>query len=264
MSTSDLPHQSADLPVIHDGVIHKTMASRPQQIADIMANLTWSVHDEDELMEYLQRCADLAVRVVGGAHCAGVTAHLHGDPFTAVCTDVVTLVVDSNQYVAGDGPCLHAMRSGEIVMADVATSRERWPAFTADAEEAGIHSFLAAPLGQGAERFGALNLYSHDVDGFTEDDAVLLQLLVEHATRAVQDLTHARSAEALTAQLREAMISRAPIEQAKGILMAAHRIDADAAFDLLRSRSQNSNTKLHDVAATFVAEHSGRPDPTRA
>ena len=45
-------------------------------------------------------------------------------------------------------------------------------------------------------------------------------------------------------QLREAMAHRAPIEQAKGILMSHHACDADAAFAMLRTTSQQRNVKL--------------------
>jgi PAS domain S-box-containing protein len=46
---------------------------------------------------------------------------------------------------------------------------------------------------------------------------------------------------------------RAVIEQAKGMLMAIYDVDADAAFDILRWRSQELNIKLHDVAKEIVA-----------
>jgi hypothetical protein len=54
--------------------------------------------------------------------------------------------------------------------------------------------------------------------------------------------------------LREAMRTRAVIEQAKGILMARHRIGADEAFELLRSSSQQTNVRLAEVAAGVVAQ----------
>jgi AmiR/NasT family two-component response regulator len=48
---------------------------------------------------------------------------------------------------------------------------------------------------------------------------------------------------------------RAVIEQAKGILMARHAIDADRAFVMLRDHSQHSGHKLADVAAAIVDSH---------
>jgi AmiR/NasT family two-component response regulator len=54
------------------------------------------------------------------------------------------------------------------------------------------------------------------------------------------------------AQLSAALTSRAVIDQAKGILMALHRIPADDAFELLVKASQEENAKLREVAQDFV------------
>jgi AmiR/NasT family two-component response regulator len=48
------------------------------------------------------------------------------------------------------------------------------------------------------------------------------------------------------------MLSRALIEQAKGILMERHKITEDEAFTMLTRSSQQTNTKLRDVAAELV------------
>ena len=64
----------------------------------------------------------------------------------------------------------------------------------------------------------------------------------EAAARASDDLTH----------LRTAMMSRACIEQAKGILMERHKIKEDEAFTILTHASQQTNTKLRDVAEELV------------
>lgn len=55
--------------------------------------------------------------------------------------------------------------------------------------------------------------------------------------------------------LRGAFGRRATIEQAKGILMARHAIDADRAFAMLRDHSQRNGRKLADVAAAVVESH---------
>ena len=44
------------------------------------------------------------------------------------------------------------------------------------------------------------------------------------------------------------------IEQAKGILMGHYGIPAEAAFEMLRRWSQDTNTKLHMVAETIISE----------
>jgi response regulator NasT len=55
--------------------------------------------------------------------------------------------------------------------------------------------------------------------------------------------------------LQGAFGRRALIEQAKGILMARHAIDADRAFEMLRDHSQHNGHKLASVAAAVVDSH---------
>jgi hypothetical protein len=47
---------------------------------------------------------------------------------------------------------------------------------------------------------------------------------------------------------------RAPIEQAKGMLMFVYGIDAEAAFDMLRTHSQEHNVKLGLIAEQVVKD----------
>lgn len=49
------------------------------------------------------------------------------------------------------------------------------------------------------------------------------------------------------------MVNRARIEQAKGAIMLADGITPDAAFAILRTTSQEGNTKVHELAERFVA-----------
>ena len=55
--------------------------------------------------------------------------------------------------------------------------------------------------------------------------------------------------------LQGAFGRRATIEQAKGILMARHSINADNAFEMLRDHSQHNGRKLVDVAEAVVESH---------
>jgi response regulator NasT len=55
--------------------------------------------------------------------------------------------------------------------------------------------------------------------------------------------------------LQGAFGRRALIEQAKGILMARHSINADTAFERLRDHSRHNGHKLSDVAAAVVESH---------
>jgi AmiR/NasT family two-component response regulator len=67
------------------------------------------------------------------------------------------------------------------------------------------------------------------------------------------DITLQRFAE--YQNLQGAFGRRAAIEQAKGILMARHSIDADGAFKMLRDHSQHNGHKLVDIAQAVVDSH---------
>jgi AmiR/NasT family two-component response regulator len=76
------------------------------------------------------------------------------------------------------------------------------------------------------------------------------------------DITLQRFAEYQS--LQGAFGRRALIEQAKGILMARHSIDADQAFDMLRDHSQHNGRKVVDVAQAIVDSHLLLPPPALA
>ncbi len=65
-------------------------------------------------------------------------------------------------------------------------------------------------------------------------------------------------------ELRGALGRRAVIEQAKGVLMGRHGIDADAAFELLREHSQHTGRKVADLAAAIVDSSALLADPRPA
>src|SRR6187399_3371153 len=84
-------------------------------------------------------------------------------------------------------------------------------------------------------------VFAYIVDG----DAAELQSAI--------DITLQRFAEYQS--LQGAFGRRALIEQAKGILMARHAIDADRAFELLRNHSQHNGHKVVDIAQSIVDSH---------
>jgi fructose-specific component phosphotransferase system IIB-like protein len=69
-------------------------------------------------------------------------------------------------------------------------------------------------------------------------------------TPAVNEAHDERVSEAV-AEIAEA---RSGIEQAKGMLMLVYRINADSAFELLKWRSQETNTKLRALAEQIVED----------
>lgn len=63
-----------------------------------------------------------------------------------------------------------------------------------------------------------------------------------------------RHNEIVTEAVAEIAEARGAIEQAKGMLMVIYRINADSAFELLRWRSQETNTKLRALAEQIAKD----------
>ncbi|MET9116690.1 ANTAR domain-containing protein [Streptomyces longwoodensis] len=77
----------------------------------------------------------------------------------------------------------------------------------------------------------------------TDRDAVLARLEQENA------------------QLRQAVASHARVDQAIGVLIAAHKLSSAAGFGVLREVSQRTNVKLHAVADAVIGRALGRHLP---
>ncbi|WP_344771809.1 PAS and ANTAR domain-containing protein [Nocardioides panacisoli] len=79
---------------------------------------------------------------------------------------------------------------------------------------------------------------------------------VTHLTGYYVDLTPEFTAEnsaAADAAVAASAAARETIEQAKGVLMLAYGLDADAAFAMLKWWSRNRNVKVRDVADRLLA-----------
>src|SRR3954452_19647449 len=69
-------------------------------------------------------------------------------------------------------------------------------------------------------------------------------------TPAMQEVHH----ESITEAVAEIAEARSGIEQAKGMLMVIYRINAESACELLKWRSQETNTKLRELAEQIVKD----------
>jgi len=69
--------------------------------------------------------------------------------------------------------------------------------------------------------------------------------------------TDEMTAALFSAAVAEIAENRAAIEQVKGMLMLVYRVDAEAAFELLKWRSQETNVKLRILAEQLLADFGG-------
>lgn len=167
--------------------------------------------------------------------------------------------VDQLQYDFGEGPCLDTLITGESHYIVDTTTEVRWAGFCRAAHEHGVHSCLSMPLNSPNGLVGCYNLYSLRSDGFAEESRGQLEVFAGNAAGAVAVALKLADQAQLSEDLHQALMSRAVIDRAIGIMMAQQRCDAEAAFDILRRASQNRNLKLRELAAEIVATVSGKP-----
>lgn len=162
--------------------------------------------------------------------------------------------LDGAQLIAGEGPLHVAWERRSIASTSDLRHDRRWPRLMLRLEDSPVCAAIAAPIETNESVVGALSVYS--VFPELVNDAALET--VELLAGAVAAVTHVvqekQRLETVTAQLEQALQSRATIDQAKGILMARHHCDAEQAFGLLVEASSSANVKLREVAHRLVRE----------
>jgi GAF domain-containing protein len=114
--------------------------------------------------------------------------------------------------------------------------------------ETPIRAALGFPLRLDDTPLGAIAMYSPCAGFFTTDRTAVASVYADHAAVAL-----ARVSERLAAEnLRAALQTNREIAMAIGILMNAHRLTKDQAFDLLRVASQRRHRKVHELASEVV------------
>lgn len=212
----------------------------------------------NDVVEYLERVAGHAVRTVvpdADLSC-GITLQRNDQALTVASSDPRAVSVDEVQYQIDHGPCLHSMRTGEVVLIDDLATDEAWVTYRMHGIAAGVRSSLSLPIAADGIR-GAMNMYAPKPATFDQDSIDRGRALAREAAHGVALAVRMAQQAELSEQLQAALSSRAVIDQAMGVIMGQNRCSADAAFNILRAASQHRNTKLRDVAADIVRAVSG-------
>lgn len=254
-----------DLRVFHPSATQPTNGNRPDPLvrldeaAEALEMLRDSLTGEELLDDALQRLAETAARAVPDADAVTVSVVTGARPHTAAATDRGLIDVDEKQYSANRGPCLESARTLQAVRAVIGEHLDEWPEFEAAAADHGIRAYLSVPVvlpssdSAEAEHVGTLNIYSHAAAAFDPFDEGLMRLFTTAASVTITGAQRWQRSREHIAHLQQALVSRAAIDQAKGVLMAVHSCTADEAFTMLVERSQRDNVKLRDVAQQLLS-----------
>ncbi|ORV92471.1 response regulator receiver protein [Mycobacterium interjectum] len=226
-----------------------------QQVSTVAAQLADLIADLDrngtETTVGLHELVDSGSRHVAGCQYAGITM---ADGTKAVTNVVAThrypMVLDAIQNRCGEGPCLSAVWRHHMVHVEDLNVDLRWPRYQRHAlEQTPIRSILSFELYADGSGMAALNFYAEHPHAFTDESLELGGVFATHVALAWSMMRRQD-------QFRSALASRDVIGQAKGVIMERFNLDAVEAFELLSRLSQDSNTKLIEIARSLIdTEH---------
>ena len=224
--------------------------SENKALIEALRELSNVLLSEDTLTGVLERTAFLSVRAIPACEGAGVSAVAGSQVVTIASSEERVRLVDEIQYRSGDGPCLQAIRDGEIFKADSLVGETRWPGFADLATRAGVRACLAIPLLEEGSTFGALNLYSFGDLTFGEDDEKAAVALAAQAAGALSNMRRYEELESIASRLsREASSA---VDVALGILMERERCTIEGARAKLRSLAEDLGGSLDAAALSIV------------
>ncbi|GAB2635261.1 ANTAR domain-containing protein [Kribbella swartbergensis] len=215
--------------------------------ADLFSRLAVEMHDAGGVEQTVEAVVQFSLQALNCTF-AGVALYTRGGrPEIPAVTDPVVAEIYQVQLDTQNGPLITSLRDRATVLVRDTASDERWPDWAAKVTSLGVRSVLDVPLtlSRSSSTVGVLGLYSPVPDGFSADDEAIAHILARHASVAVATARHEETMAA-------AVDARKLVGQAMGILMERFDLDEDRAFAILRRYSQDTNTKLRDVAQQLI------------
>jgi GAF domain len=165
--------------------------------------------------------------------------------------------VDELQFTFGEGPCVDAVRNGELVHADLSQPGEsRWPAFTGAVLDLGVCSLIALPVTVDGSVAGALDLFRRE-PGPPGPDALAGGLIAAELAgvpvgRLMRDTVDWDLASDGTDVQKAAGWERVEVYQATGMIMGQLDVEPGAALMRLRGYAFAHGMTASDVAWSII------------
>ena len=219
---------------------------RNHDLAMRMAALARTAASPRSVEDVLSDVTAASKELIPGAETAGVLLIGKGGKWDSVGgTSDLPHLLDELQIRFNEGPCVEAALDEVIVRTDDFRSETRWPKYSAAVVEIGVLSGVSFKLYTANRTAGALNLFAFKPNAFDGEAETIGTVLAAHAAAAI---LASREGE----ELQSALTTRDRIGQAKGIIMERYGVDDIRAFEMLRRLSQDSNTRLVDIAQRVV------------
>jgi len=230
------------------------MAVDGQLVARTVGELRAMLAEADDLLAGLQRVVD-ATRTVVEVDGVGLTlAQEDGPPRWVATTDRAMELLEQIQQDFGEGPCLAAYAEDRVVAVEDLRRAPRWDRIAVVVGQLQVRGMVSVPVRLAGQPVGTLNAYTTSPRAWSAQEIDALGALAAVTADLVHTAVELANREVEVAQLRQALVSRVWIEQAKGVLAGTRGISPDAAFQQLRARARSSKRKLADLAQEVVQD----------
>lgn len=169
-------------------------------------------------------------------------------------SDAAIAIVEELQFTLGEGPCIDAYRTRRPVSEpDLGDPVEaRWHEFSGRAVAAGVAAIFGFPLLIGAERLGALNLYSDQPGELRPEQHADALEMADLAARAILDLQSGARPGSLATELASGARMRSVVHQASGMVSVQLDLPVGDALVRLRAYSYAEDRPMDEVARDIV------------
>ncbi|HKU09882.1 GAF and ANTAR domain-containing protein [Sinomonas terrae] len=217
--------------------------------------------DSPDIKTFLTSLSSAAARKLSSdfpVHCS-VTVGKDGRPMTLGLSDQEALELDKIQYSSLEGPCMEALRTGQVFDIRDMQSEERWPRYVEAMRESEIRSVLGVPIPLRGEASASLNSYAETPGSFGGETRQAALSFAEFASTSVTLALRITAESERASDLEAALESRTAINLAAGIIMAQSRCTSQEAMEILKRASNQRNVKVRDIASSILQRFD---DPT--
>ena len=223
-------------------------------VAQTVGELRAMLAEAGDLLAGLQRVVD-ATRTVVGVDGVGLTlAHEDGLPRWVATSDPAMELLEQIQQDFGEGPCLAAFAEDRVVAVEDLRRAPRWDRIAVVVGQLQVRGLVSVPVRLADQPVGTLDAYTTNPRAWSAQEIDALGALAAVTADLVRTATELVNREVEVAQLRQALVGRVWIEQAKGVLAGTRGMSPDAAFQQLREQARSSRRKLADLAQEVVQD----------
>jgi transcriptional regulator with GAF, ATPase, and Fis domain len=227
--------------------------AREQRLAEVFVELADTLVEEFDVVEFLQMLIERCVELVDTDAAGLMLDDQRGELQVVAYTTESARLLELFELQKEEGPCLDCFATGQVIAnVDLAGATSRWPVFTEAALGSGFTYCHALPLRLRRQVLGALNLFTVEPRGLTDDHLAVAQGMADVATIGLLHERALRDQVLLAEQLQTALHSRIVIEQAKGVLAARAGISVGEAFRRMRTHARQTGGQLTAVAEAVV------------